>query len=355
MKECFKFSLCVMIVCLSFISCKKEGSLELTPEEMKDNWKSFKEIGFKVHFPKEISDNEKNISARIIGDEEEDSELVYKGYVYRYVSDSVNEDAASIIDDSELNNSEKREKINKEILPRVKNVFALVTLRSKLITEKNKINDMFDTDDIVEVRKDDEFTQVIVFYKGDDSENLSKEEVIQYKEFIRASKKIVEGVVALPPIAKKDSLRAIKALKFDTLDLQGNQVTDAILQKADVTMVNIWATWCPPCRAELPDIGNLERKYRQKGCQVIAICSDVTDEDSDVLEEAKNIIKDAGCDFVVLQNNESFAVIYDNIQGYPTTLFFDKNGNVIGDVMIGSRSEQEFAKAIDQILEQIKK
>lgn len=371
MKKVFTFFCLVILAFFVCISCEKKEanktnenkvaentsaeSLKLTEKEEKDNWKSFTEIGFKVHMPKEISQNKDNISARVIGDEENDSEPIYKGYLYRYVSDSTNKDFDAIVDDPNLDDSAKREKVNKEVRPRVKDIFALVTLRSNLITDENPINKILDTDDIVEIRKDSEYTQVIAFDRGEDLEMLTDEEITQYKDFLSVSRKILEGAVAGTPVAKKESLQAITGLKFDTLDLEGNAVTSEILQKADVTMVNIWATWCPPCKAELPDIGNLERKYRDKGVQVVAVCSDVTDEDDSTLEDAKDIIKDAECEFVVLRKNKSLDAIYYNIQAYPTTIFFDKNGNVVGNIIIGGRSEEEFAKALDEVLANIKK
>ena len=98
-----------------------------------------------------------------------------------------------------------------------------------------------------------------------------------------------------------------------------------------------------------------ERKCRAKGAQVIAICSDVTDEDDSALEEAKEIIEDAKCEFLVLRKNNSLQSIYANIQAYPTTLFFDKNGNVVGSIVIGGRSEEQFAALLDEALEKVKK
>ena len=184
---------------------------------------------------------------------------------------------------------------------------------------------------------------------------LDDDEKTQYQDLIAISKKITEGAKVSNPVPRKASLQNIKGLTFKTTDLNGNEVTQEIFKKAHVTMVNIWATWCPPCRAELPDIGKLEKEYREKGCAVVAICSDVTDEDSSALEEAKEIIKDAECDFVVLKKNASLDAIYNNIQAYPTTLFFNKDGDVIGNIIIGGRSEEEFAKAFDELLETVKK
>ena len=156
-------------------------------------------------------------------------------------------------------------------------------------------------------------------------------------------------------VVKKVSLQNMKGLKFDTLDLSGKKVTSDVLKKAKVTMVNIWATWCPPCRAELPDIGNLAKKYKAKGCQVIAVCCDVTDEDTSALEDAKDIIENAKCDeVIVLRLNKSLNPIYEQIRAFPTTIFLNANGDVIAPIIVGGRSEADFAKVFDECLKKVK-
>ncbi len=353
------FKLITLVFMLFFFSCskgsEKEADLTLSEAEEKENWKSFTEIGFKVHMPEDISNKKDNVSVRTIGNEEDANEPIYKGYLYRYVSDRTNEDYDDIVANEDMTDDEKMQKIRNEILPRVKDIFALITLRTPLITEENPITKILATEDITILRKTDEYTQVIAFDEGVDLEMLEDEEKSQYQDLIAVSKKIKEGAKVANPVTRKTSLQSIQGLKFKTTDLDGNEVTQDIFKKAHVTMVNIWATWCPPCRAELPDIGNLERAYREKGCAVVAICSDVTDEDDSALEEAKEIIQDSKCDFVVLKKNASLNAIYNNITAYPTTLFFDKDGNVIGNIIIGGRSEEDFAKAFDELLAKVKK
>lgn len=349
----------VVAVMLMLFSCSKENAknseLAVSEAEEKENWKSMTEIGFKVQMPQEISNKKDNVSVRTIGDEEDETSPIYKGYLYRYVSDRTNKDYDDIIADEGMADDEKGRKIREEVLPRVKDIFALVTLRTPLITEENPITKILNTADITVLRKTDEYTQVVAFDEGVDLAMLEDDEKAQYQDLIAISKNIIKGAKVANPIPKKASLQSIKGLTFKTTDLNGNEVTQDIFKKADVTMVNIWATWCPPCKAELPDIGNLERTYREKGCAVVAICSDVTDEDDSALEEAKEIIKDSKCDFVVLKKNASLDAIYKNIQAYPTTLFFNKDGDVIGNIIIGGRSEEDFAEAFDELLEQVKK
>ncbi|MGP1440644.1 MAG: TlpA family protein disulfide reductase [Treponema sp.] len=358
MKSSCKFFTFVFVSMLFFFSCSKEGAsnaeLALTETEEKENWKSLTEIGFKVHMPQEISNKKDNVSVRVIGDEDDETSPIYKGYLYRYVSDRTNKDYDDIVQNGDMTDDEKRQKVREEIVPRIKDIFALVTLRTSLITEENPVTKILNTNDITVLRKTNEYTQVIAFDEGVDLAMLSDDEKTQYQDLIAISKKITDGAKVANPVPRKASLQSIQGLTFKTTDLNGNEVTQEIFKKADVTMVNIWATWCPPCKAELPDIGRLEKAYREKGCAVVAICSDVTDEDDSALEDAKEIIKDSECDFVVLRKNASLDTIYDNIQAYPTTLFFDKNGNVIGNIIIGGRSEEDFGKAFDELLSKVK-
>lgn len=348
-----------VVLTLTFFSCSKENSkasdLTLTEAEEKENWKSFTEIGFKIHMPNEISNKKDNISVTVIGNEDDEASPIYKGYLYRYFSAATNKDYTDIIENEGMTDDEKRQKISDEIVPRIKDIFALVTLRTPLVTEENPITKILNTEDITVLRKTDEYIQLVAFDEGADLAMLSDDEKAQYKDLIAISKKIIEGAKVANPVPRKTSLQSIQNLTFKTTDLDGNVVTQDIFKKATVTMLNIWATWCPPCKAELPDIGRLEKVYREKGCAVVAICSDVTDEDDSALEDAKEIIKDSECDFVVLRKNASLDAIYNNIQAYPTTLFFDKDGNIIGNVIIGGRSEEEFAKALDDLLINSKK
>lgn len=357
MKNTFRFI--VFVFMFSFFSCSKgsgKGSeLTVSDAEEKENWKSFTEIGFKVQMPQEISNKKDNISVRTIGDEDDETFPIYKGYLYRYISDRTNKDYDTIVADGNLADDEKRQKIREEIIPRVKDIFALVTLRTPLITEENPITKILNTEDVIVLRKTNEYTQVVAFDEGVDIAMLQDDEKAQYKDLIAISKKITKGARVANPVPRKASLQNIKGLTFKTTDLNGNEVTQDIFKKASVTMVNIWATWCPPCRAELPDIGRLEKVYKEKGCAVVAICSDVTDEDNSALDEAIEIIKDSECDFVVLKKNASLDAIYNNIQAYPTTLFFNSDGDVIGNIIIGGRSEEDFAKAFDELLEKVKK
>lgn len=363
-KSLLVLSLATLAFLLFFSCSKKEEKKEektnstvttAANESKDDGMEVFEDIGFKVRLPKEFNDLDGNITAQELGDDTDEEEPVLGGLQYQYISDTTKQDTDKILNDDSLSRQEKKDKIDNEIYPRIKDIFSLATLRANLVKDENEIKEILFASDIKVVRKTDKYIQVITFSDGSNVEGLTEEEQKQYKEFINVAKSIQDMAQAMDPKPKTQALQSITGLNFKTQDLEGNEVTSDIFKNADVTMVNIWATWCGPCKEELPDIGRVAKKYRAKGAQVVAICSDVMEGDDSVLDEAKEIIQDSECDFIVLRNNSSFDSIFKNIQAFPTTLFFDKNGDLVGDVVIGGRSEAEFEALFEEILAKVKK
>ena len=173
-------------------------------------------------------------------------------------------------------------------------------------------------------------------------------------------KPIIPTIQCTDPIsAEAAMIKNVKGLTFDTIDLEGNKITSDILAKYDVTMINIWATWCPPCRAELPEIGKLYEAFKDKGCNIIGITGDVSPDAQDALPTAKELISKAGCKYTVVQYNDTLKPILDNLAAWPTTIFVDKKGNIIAssvnDIIIGSRDLAEFTEAMEKALKAVGK
>lgn len=136
---------------------------------------------------------------------------------------------------------------------------------------------------------------------------------------------------------------------FTSTDLDGNEVNQSIISEADLTMLNIWGTFCGPCINEMPDLGELADEYADKGVQIIGIPIDVYDEAG--IGEAKDIIETTGADYLHLLPSEDLMTIYLNgVDAVPTTLFIDKTGTII-DTVIGSKSKSDWEKVIDEKLQ----
>ena len=116
-------------------------------------------------------------------------------------------------------------------------------------------------------------------------------------------------------------------LTLNTTDLDGNAVDSAeLFAKAKVTMVNCWATWCGPCKGELPELGEMAKELEAQGCQLVGLCIDAMDDD--VAAEARSILNDAGAAYLNLRFTDELEKDL-SLMAYPTTFFVDSEGKLL--------------------------
>lgn len=137
---------------------------------------------------------------------------------------------------------------------------------------------------------------------------------------------------------------------FETTDLAGNPISQELFTQSDLTMVNIWATYCRPCLQEMPYLAELSDEYQDK-MQIVGIISDVTEPED---ETAALIIDQTGADYTHLLISQD---LYDNylsqVQVVPTTIFLDREGNQVGKVYAGAHDKAGWKKIIDEMLEKV--
>ena len=119
---------------------------------------------------------------------------------------------------------------------------------------------------------------------------------------------------------------------FTLVDLEGNPVTLSDFRGKTV-FVNFWATWCPPCRAEMPEIESLYQEYKDRGVVVIGV---------DIMEaqaQVRQYVQQGGYSWIfVLDTSGKVAVDY-RITAIPTSFFIDKDG-IIQVVAIGAMTKR---------------
>ena len=131
-----------------------------------------------------------------------------------------------------------------------------------------------------------------------------------------------------------DSIKKITASELKAV-LENN--------KGKVVILDLWATWCPPCRKEIPGFINLYNKYQGKGVEILGIAFD--ENGSEVVPP---FIKKMGINYPVYIEGGDVAQAYD-LQAYPTTIIYGKDGKV-ANKHIGFVSEKEFDEEISLLL-----
>ena len=129
---------------------------------------------------------------------------------------------------------------------------------------------------------------------------------------------------------------------FTLLDLDGNEVGLSEF-RGEVVFVNFWATWCPPCRAEMPDIESLYQEYKDKGVVVIGI--DIGESEATV----RQFVQQGGYSWTfVLDSTGAVAANY-NIRAIPTSFFIDREG-VIQAVNTGAMTKRGMEAALAEAM-----
>ncbi|MDR1648976.1 MAG: TlpA family protein disulfide reductase [Synergistaceae bacterium] len=137
---------------------------------------------------------------------------------------------------------------------------------------------------------------------------------------------------------------------FSSRSSTGEPVTDALFADARLTMVNLWATWCPPCRSEMPDLGALGRSMPE-GSQLVGILLDAGERGA--MDDAQKILTEANAGFLQILPAKAMEPVLEEIDAIPTTIFVDSKGRIVGEPLVGSRSEKEYRAAVEKILNSI--
>lgn len=144
---------------------------------------------------------------------------------------------------------------------------------------------------------------------------------------------------------------------FSATDLDGNTVDQSMLADYDLTMVNVWATFCGPCINEMPDLGELAQEYQDKGVQIIGLVSDVLNTDGtiseDQVETAREIVSETGANYTHLLPSEDLFGVLAQISAVPTTFFVDSEGAQVGSAIVSAQSKEQWVQTIDQMLSEV--
>ncbi len=152
---------------------------------------------------------------------------------------------------------------------------------------------------------------------------------------------VVAVVAAFTGFSSQDS--TTKAPDFLLKTSSGKSIALSKL-KGKIVVVNFWATWCGPCRAEIPGFIEVYQKYRSKGLEIVGISLD-----QGGWNDVEPFVKKFNISYPVVLGNEHVAEQYGNIDAIPTTFIIDKNGKIVNR-HIGYLKKEDFEKEIKSYL-----
>jgi thiol-disulfide isomerase/thioredoxin len=131
---------------------------------------------------------------------------------------------------------------------------------------------------------------------------------------------------ALPGSAAPAVIRFVKdpeaAPSFQLRDLSGNTISSADW-KGKVVLLNFWATWCPPCREEIPELISLQKEYKDR-LQIVGVS-----EDDDPPQKVLQFVQHAGMNYPVVMATDQLTDAYGGVPALPTSFVIDTKGRVL--------------------------
>ena len=135
-------------------------------------------------------------------------------------------------------------------------------------------------------------------------------------------------------VAPDFSLESLEGKTMRLSDFRGKAV-----------LLNFWATWCGPCKIEMPWFVELQQKYGSQGLQVVGVAMDDASK-----EDIAKFAKDMGVNYPVLIGKEAVGDSYGGIPALPETFFIGRDGKVV-DKILGLRGKAEIEDAIKKALD----
>ena len=167
----------------------------------------------------------------------------------------------------------------------------------------------------------------------------------EYQKLEAAVAEALKGAEFFEPVDEAKEMTG-KKIEFTTTDLDGNTVTsEELFSQNEITMINCWGTWCHNCVDEMAELAKIHTNMQEKGCGIVGLEFEIA-QDDETYQEAGKMMEEWGTNYPnVLMPDE----LDKQLTGYPTSIFVDREGNVLGIPIVGA-AVNKYESTLDQLL-----
>jgi len=144
-----------------------------------------------------------------------------------------------------------------------------------------------------------------------------------------------------PPAPRLTQSSPAPDFSLESLDGKSLRLSDL---KGKAVLLNFWATWCSPCKIEMPWFVDLQRQYGPQGLQIVGVAMDDASK-----EDIAKFAKDMGVNYPILIGKESVGDLYGGVPALPETFFIGRNGKIV-DKILGLKGKGEIEDDIKKAL-----
>lgn len=119
--------------------------------------------------------------------------------------------------------------------------------------------------------------------------------------------------------------------------------------KGKPVLLNFWATWCTPCKVEMPWFEEFQKKYAAQGLQVVGINEDEDAKSPEIQAQIKKVLENTGVDYTILMSDQKVGDAYGGLDVLPATFYIDRNGKIVAQA-IGLAPKEEAEANIQKIV-----
>ena len=187
--------------------------------------------------------------------------------------------------------------------------------------------------------------------------NIENKLTMIEKKYPEAAQQSLDSAMSVPAgsdmTTPPDDGSMQKFPAFEGKDLDGNTVkSDELFSANAVTVVNFWFTTCNPCVGELSELESLHQELTKKGGGVIGINSFTLGGDEAAISEAKSVLSKKGVTYpnVYFPAQGEAGKFVENVFAYPTTYVVDRNGNIVGDPIVGAITDKSQMESLNNLI-----